>query len=131
MPIDKSKWDMTQKVSQSTIDMIKKMGMTNALASVAGAKKSSADDPSARSFVEGVTRLYGANRVSAAIALQTKPGSGAGAQKMTPSSTKSGYATPGAQKMTPASGGKKMIPGPGAPKVSLPRTKSSKNLKSM
>jgi hypothetical protein len=114
MPIDKSKWDMTQKVSQSTIDMIKSMGMTKALASVAGAKKSSADDPSARSFVEGVTRLYGANRVSAAIALQTKPGS-----------------NPGAQKMTPASSGKKMTPGPGAPKVSLPRTKSSKNLKSM
>lgn len=66
MAIDKSKWNTSVKVSQKTINEIKKMGMSGALKSVAGAQKASKDDASARAFVEGVRRLYGADRVAAA-----------------------------------------------------------------
>lgn len=65
MAIDKSKWNTSVKVSQSTIDEIKKMGMTKALKTVAGASKASSKDASAKAWVEGVKRLYGANRVAA------------------------------------------------------------------
>ena len=66
MAIDKSKWNTNVRVSQKTIDEIKKMGMTKALKTVAGASKASGMDASAKAWVEGVKRLYGANRVAAA-----------------------------------------------------------------
>ena len=67
MAIDKSKWDLKTKVSQKTIDDIKKMGMTAALKSVKGAAASAKDDSSAKAFVEGVRRLYGDTRYQNAI----------------------------------------------------------------
>ena len=67
MAIDKSKWNTNVRVSQKTIDEIKKMGMTKALKTVAGASKASGMDASAKAWTEGVKRLYGANRVAAAI----------------------------------------------------------------
>lgn len=69
--IDKSKWDTNIKVSQKTIDEIKKMGMTKALKTVAGATKASKMDSSAAAWAEGVKRLYGANRVAGAIKTST------------------------------------------------------------
>jgi hypothetical protein len=55
---------MAIKVSQSTIDKIKKMGMTKALA---GAKGASPE------MKEALTRMYGAKRVSAAGGASTAP----------------------------------------------------------
>lgn len=54
------------KVSQSTIDDIKKMGMTKALA-LAG-KNGKTSGGMAREFQEGVRRMYGAKRLEAAKA---------------------------------------------------------------
>lgn len=73
MPVDKSKWNISVKVSQKTIDDIKKMGMDKALKTVAGASKASSQDASAKEWVEGVKRLYGANRVAAATKSTPKP----------------------------------------------------------
>ena len=81
MAIDKSKWNTNVRVSQKTIDEIKKMGMTKALKTVAGASKASGMDASAKAWVEGVKRLYGANRVAAAT-------------KSTPKSSSSSYPSP-------------------------------------
>lgn len=67
MAIDKSKWNTSVKVSQKTIDEIKKMGMAKALKTVAGASAASKQDASAKAWVEGVKRLYGANRVADAV----------------------------------------------------------------
>lgn len=67
MAIDKSKWDLKTKVSQKTIDDIKKMGMTAALKSAKGAAASAKDDSSAKAFAEGVRRLYGDTRFQNAI----------------------------------------------------------------
>lgn len=64
---DKSTWDTKTKVSQGTIDQIKKMGMTKALGSVKGAAASSKDDSSAKAFAEGVRRLYGDKRYNTAV----------------------------------------------------------------
>jgi hypothetical protein len=64
---DKSTWDTKTKVSQGTIDQIKKMGMSKALGSVKGAAASSKDDSSAKAFAEGVRRLYGDKRYNAAV----------------------------------------------------------------
>lgn len=64
---DKSTWDTKTKVSQGTIDEIKKMGMTKALGSVKGAAASSKDDSSAKAFAEGVRRLYGDKRYNEAV----------------------------------------------------------------
>ena len=75
MAIDKSKWNTNIKVSQKTIDEIKKMGMAKALKTVAGAKAASKDDSSAKAWVEGVTRLYGANRVASATKSTSKSSS--------------------------------------------------------
>ena len=75
MAIDKSTWSKTTKVSQDTIDQIKKMGMKAALNSVAGAAKASKDDASAASFAEGVRRMYGDQRYQNAIyKAQASPG---------------------------------------------------------
>lgn len=67
MAVDKSKWNTNVKVSQKTIDEIKKMGMAKALKTVAGASAASKNDASAKAWVEGVKRLYGSNRVADAI----------------------------------------------------------------
>ena len=67
MAIDKSKWNTNIKVSQKTIDEIKKMGMAKALKTVAGSSAASKQDSSAAAWTEGVKRLYGANRVAAAV----------------------------------------------------------------
>ena len=64
---DKSTWDTKTKVSQGTINEIKKMGMSKALGSVKGAAASSKDDSSAKAFAEGVRRLYGDKRYNAAV----------------------------------------------------------------
>ena len=72
MAIDKSKWNTNVKVSQKTIDEIKKMGMAKALKTVAGASAASKNDASAKAWVEGVKRLYGANRVAEAVKTPAK-----------------------------------------------------------
>lgn len=83
MAIDKSKWDTNVKVSQKTIDEIKKMGMAKALKTVAGASAASKNDASAKAWVEGVKRLYGANRVAeAAKTPAKKPATRSGVSSM-------------------------------------------------
>ena len=68
MAIDKSKWNTNIKVSQKTIDEIKKMGMKKALSTVSGASAAGKiGDASAKEWAEGVKRLYTAERVSAAM----------------------------------------------------------------
>ena len=59
------------KVSQSTIDSTKKMGMTEAL-KLAG-KNNKTSGGMAREFQEGVRRMYGANRLAAAKTKYGKP----------------------------------------------------------
>lgn len=70
MAIDKSKWNTNIKVSQKTIDEIKKMGMAKALKTVSGATAAGKNvgDASAKEWAEGVKRLYTAERVNKAIA---------------------------------------------------------------
>ena len=58
-------------VTQSTIDSIKKMGMTKALA-LAG-KNNKTSGGMAREFQEGVRRMYGADRLAAAKSKYGKP----------------------------------------------------------
>lgn len=68
MAIDKSKWNKNIKVSQKTIDEIKKMGMSKALKTVSGATAAGKiGDASAKEWAEGVKRLYTAERVNAAM----------------------------------------------------------------
>ena len=55
---------MKQKVSQATIDKIKKMGMTKALKSAPNASPE---------MKEGLKRMYGATRLAAATKVSTKP----------------------------------------------------------
>ena len=59
------------RVSQSTIDSIKKMGMTEAL-KLAG-KNNKTSGGMAREFQEGVRRMYGADRLTAAKSKYGKP----------------------------------------------------------
>ena len=61
---------MYTKVSQATIDKIKTMGMTKALASAGKTK------PGQRAeFIQGIRRMYGADRLAAARKkANTKPG---------------------------------------------------------
>ena len=61
------------KVSQSTIDDIKRMGMTKALA-LAG-KNGKTSGGMAREFQEGVRRMYGAKRLEAAKSKYSAPAS--------------------------------------------------------
>ena len=67
MAIDKSKWNLNVKVSQKTIDEIKKMGMTKALKTASGSAAAARNnsDASAKEWNEGLRRLYGADRVGA------------------------------------------------------------------
>ena len=75
MAIDKSKWDKNIKVSQKTIDQIKKMGMAKALKTVSGASAASKNlgDASAKEWAEGVKRLYTAERVNATMKNTSRP----------------------------------------------------------
>ena len=83
MAVDKSKWNTNVKVSQKTIDEIKKMGMAKALKTVAGASAASKNDASAKAWVEGVKRLYGSNRVAEAVkAPAKKPATRSGVSSM-------------------------------------------------
>lgn len=97
------------KVSQSTIDDIKRMGMTKALA-LAGRNGNTAGGV-AREFQEGVRRMYGAKRLEAAkTAAMPKKGSyqaGAGMAKKGTYTTGSGVSKPAAKKTVtkPASKG--------------------------
>jgi len=61
------------KVSQATIDSIKKMGMTEAL-KLAG-KNNKTSGGMAREFQEGVRRMYGAKRLEAAKSKYSTPAS--------------------------------------------------------
>lgn len=65
MAIDKSKWNLNVKVSQKTIDEIKKMGMTKALKTASGSSAAARanSDASAKEWNEGLRRLYGADKV--------------------------------------------------------------------
>jgi hypothetical protein len=76
MAIDKSTWNRKIKVSQSTIDTIKKQGMTASLKSASSNKSSE--------YQEALRRMYGDKRVSAAT--------GAAPKKMTGQA--SGYRNP-------------------------------------
>jgi len=60
-----SKYKGTPKVSQSTIDSIKKMGMTASLKKAASSNNAQ--------YVEGVKRMYGANRLAAAKKAASSP----------------------------------------------------------
>ena len=78
------------KVSQATIDSIKKMGMTEAL-KLAG-KNGATAGGMAREFQEGVRRMYGAQRLAAAKSkysgTATKPGSNKSADSARAGATK-------------------------------------------
>lgn len=113
MAIDKSKWNTNVKVSQKTIDEIKKMGMSKALKTVAGASKASGMDASAKAWVEGVKRLYGANRVAAATKSTPKSSS-------YPSPSSAGRNSNGMGSTSP----KMPKPGPAARVASKPATPS-------
>jgi hypothetical protein len=71
------------KVSQATIDKIKKMGMTKALAS---AKGGSAE------FKEGLRRMYGERRLKAAMGSTSSPSRGTGRPGPSAGSAKVGAA---------------------------------------
>lgn len=103
MAVDKSKWNTNVKVSQKTIDEIKKMGMAKALKTVAGASAASKNDASARAWVEGVKRLYGSDRVNTAVKSGTPKKSAAASSYPSPSSAGSNSAKP---KATTTSGPK-------------------------
>lgn len=65
MAIDKSGWNKKIKVSQSTIDDIKKMGMTKAL-KLAGQNSKAAQGGLVKEYQEATRRLYGEKRFAAA-----------------------------------------------------------------
>jgi len=75
-----AKYRGTPKVSQATIDSIKKMGMTAALK-----KAGSSKNPE---YLEGIKRMYGAKRLAAAKGGMSKPV----AKKTARSVTKGDYA---------------------------------------
>jgi len=75
-----AKYKGTPKVSQATIDSIKKMGMTAALK-----KAGSSKNPE---YLEGIKRMYGAKRLAAAKGGMSKPV----AKKTARSVTKGDYA---------------------------------------
>ena len=63
MAIDKSKWNKKIKVSQDTIDMVKGMGMKNALNMLSEYSNPKVKNISGnKQYVEAVRRLYGETR---------------------------------------------------------------------
>lgn len=61
--IDKSKWNKNIKVSQDTIDMVKGMGMKNALGMLSEYSNPKVKNISGnKQYVEAVRRLYGETR---------------------------------------------------------------------
>jgi hypothetical protein len=75
------------KVSQKTIDDIKKLGMTKAL-KLAGMNKGAEQSGLVGEFAEGVRRMYGERRYQAAI---YKPGSAAPAAPSAPNKNPYGF----------------------------------------
>lgn len=111
MAIDKSKWNKNIKVSQKTIDEIKKMGMTKALKTAAGAGAAGrkVGDASAKEWAEGLRRLYTPERVdklmgSASKAAKSGPQS-ANTKVYTGPKKPAGQYTKGAAKSTPKNKG--------------------------
>jgi hypothetical protein len=107
MAIDKSKWNKNIKVSQKTIDEIKKMGMSKALKTAAGAGAAGRNvgDASAKEWAEGLRRLYTPERVDKLMGSASK-GAKSGPQSANtkvysgPSKPKGAY-TKGSTKSTP------------------------------
>lgn len=103
-----------QRVSQQTIDDIKKMGMAKALR-LAGENKSAAQAGAVAEFAEGVRRMYGEKRYNAAGPKKSTSGTyttGGGVSKPKSSgsyTTGSGVSTP---KKAAAPAPKKAVPGP-------------------
>jgi len=104
MAIDKSKWNKNIKVSQKTIDEIKKMGMTKALKTAAGAGAAGrkVGDASAKEWAEGLRRLYTPERVDKLMgsSVYTGPRKSAGKVYTGPKKPAGQY-TKGATKSTP------------------------------
>jgi len=65
MAIDKSTWNKKVKVSQSTIDDIKKLGMTKAL-KLAKRNAGASQSGLVKEYQEATRRLYGDRRFAAA-----------------------------------------------------------------
>lgn len=127
MAIDKSKWNTNIKVSQKTIDEIKKMGMKKALGTVAGSTKASKTDASAKAWTEGVKRLYGANRVAAAVNAGTVKYSSPDAARGATSKPKSTVKYSSAEAAKNSASKKKMTGGNTVPAQSRPSLSSKKS----
>ena len=85
-------------VSQATIDKIKKMGMTAALAKAGQTPKGQSAE-----FIQGVTRMYGAKRVAAARTKAAPAAKSADAARASYSKAKPAAAKPKAKATTKAS----------------------------
>ena len=82
-----AKYKGTPKVSQTTIDSIKKMGMTAALK-----KAGSSKNPE---YLEGIKRMYGAKRLAAAKGGMSKPVAKKATRSFSPAQKKAmGYVAP-------------------------------------
>ena len=82
-----AKYKGTPKVSQATIDSIKKMGMTAALK-----KAGSSKNPE---YLEGIKRMYGAKRLAAAKGGMSKPVAKKATRSFSPAQKKAmGYVAP-------------------------------------
>ena len=75
MAVDKSGWNKKIKVSQSTIDDIKKMGMAKAL-KLAGQNSKAAQGGLVKEYQEATRRLYGEKRFAAATGQASTASSG-------------------------------------------------------
>lgn len=82
-------------VSQATIDKIKKMGMTKALAAAGKTPKGARAE-----FIQGVTRMYGAKRVAAARTKAAPAAKSADAARAAYSKAKPAAAKPKAKATT-------------------------------
>jgi hypothetical protein len=72
MAIDKSTWNKNVKVSQSTIDDIKKLGMTKAL-KLASKNAGASQGGLVKEYQEATRRLYGDRRFNAATGKSSAP----------------------------------------------------------
>ena len=107
---------MKQKVSQATIDKIKKMGMTKAL------KKASGANPEMK---EALTRMYGARRVAAAskpVPMNLREAERRTPMKAKPTVREAERSTPAKAKLTVREAERRT---PVAKKVAAPKPKKS------
>lgn len=107
MAIDKSKWNKNIKVSQKTIDEIKKMGMSKALKTAAGAGAAGRNvgDASAKEWAEGLRRLYTPERVDKLMGSASKAAKSGPQSANTPAyglKKPAGQYTKGSTKSTPS-----------------------------